>query len=536
VSNLLNIARHVSAVLLEAVSKLKKGWPGLDRREAPALISRGFGCASSPGHPHQQLGLKLLLVAVGIFGTALLATAAEPKEQASDNKQQQEKDRAESLYNLKQIGLAMLNYCATHKSYPPAVYSALQNPANGPVKPFLSWRVLILPFIDERDLYNQFKLDEPWDSDNNKKLIEKMPAIYAAPGSKVVSEFKTVYLTPRGKNTAFPGEKPTRIRDITDGTSKTIMVVEAADEKAVVWTKPDDYEIDEKNPSAGLVGLRPGEFLSVFCDGATRIIPQNVAPRIVKLLFDRNDGQVIDPAVFAAVAPVAVQPPPQNVPADLPVRPVPQVNQAMNQLKQIALAMRTFESVTSMFPSAYAAGNDGKPLLSWRVALLPFLGESELVAQFKLDEPWDSDNNKKLITKMPAVYKAPGSKVATDFKTVYLTVRGDKTPFPGARPVQLSSITDGLAQTIMVVEASDDKAVIWTKPDDFEPDEKNPVAGLVGLRAGGFLAAFCDGHIEALSGDIDLENLRGLFTRNGGEPINGMAANHVKRRAAAPAK
>ena len=211
----------------------------------------------------------ILLVAVGIHSMALLSTAAEPKEQAADNKRQQEKDRAESLNNLKQIGLAMLNYVDTHKSYPPAVYTALQNPANGPGKPLLSWRVLILPFIDERDLYKQFKLDEPWDSENNKKLIAKMPAIYAAPGSKVASEFKTVYLTPRGKNTAFPGEKPTRIKDITDGTSKTMMVVEAADERAVIWTKPDDYDVDEKNPSAGLVGLRPGEFLSVFCDGAT---------------------------------------------------------------------------------------------------------------------------------------------------------------------------------------------------------------------------------------------------------------------------
>jgi hypothetical protein len=467
----------------------------------------------------------------------VLVTAAETKEQAPDSKQQQEKDRAESISNLKEIGLAMLNYVSTHKTYPPAVHCAPQNPANGPVKPLLSWRVLILPYIDQLELYKQFKLDQPWDSDNNKKLISKMPAIYAAPGSKVASQSKTVYLTPRGKNTAFPGEKPTRIKDIIDGTSKTMMVVEAADERAVVWTKPDDYEVDEKNPSAGLVGLRPGEFLSVFCDGATHIIPQNVAPRIVNLLFERNDGQVIDPALFAAVAPAAMQPlQQQNVPADFPVRPAAQRNKAMNQLKQISLAMFNFESVTNTFPSAFAADKAGKPLLSWRVALLPFLGEAQLVAQFKLDEPWDSENNKKLIEKMPEVYKAPGSKAAADFKTVYLTVRGDKTPFPGGRPVQLSSITDGLAQTIMVVEASDDKAVIWTKPDDFEPDDKNPVAGLVGQRGAEFLAAFCDGHIEALPGDIDLDNLRGLFTRNGGEPINGMGVDHVKRRAAAPAK
>ncbi len=484
-----------------------------------------------------RIASAILLVTLGIHGTTLLIAADEPNEQTQAKNQQQEtKDRAESLNNLKQIGLAMLNYCAAHKSYPPAVHTAQPQAGAGELKPLLSWRVLILPYIDELELYKQFKLDEPWDSDNNKKLIEKMPAIFAAPGSKTASQFKTVYLTPRGKNTTFPGEKPIRIKDVTDGTSKTVMVLEAADDKAVVWTKPDDYDVDEKNPSAGLVGLRPGVFFCVFCDGATHIVPQNVAPRIVNLLFDRNDGQVIDPAVFAAVAPAAMQPPPQNALGVVPVRPLAQLTTAMNQLKQISLAMRTFENVANTFPSAFAADKAGKPLLSWRVALLPFLGQSDLVAHFKLDEPWNSENNKKLIEKMPEIYKAPGSKAAADFKTVYLTVRDEKTPFPGGRPVQLSAITDGLAQTIMLVEVSDDKAVIWTKPDDFEPDDKNPAAGLVGLRDGGFLAAFCDGHIEVLPRDIDLDNLRGLFTRNGGEPINGMGADHVKRRPAAPAK
>ena len=63
------------------------------------------------------------------------------------------------------------------------------------------------------------------------------------------------------------------------------------------------------------------------------------------------------------------------------------------------------------------------------MAILPFIGEEELASQFKLDEPWDSENNKKLIERMPEGFKAPGSKASAEFKTVYLSVRGDKSPF-----------------------------------------------------------------------------------------------------------
>jgi len=199
--------------------------------------------------------------------------------------------RAASTNNLKQIGLAMHNHHDSYKGFPAAYSTDKQG------KPLLSWRVKILPFVEQVALYNQFHLDEPWDSEHNKKLIPLMPPVYLAPGS-TAGPGKTNYLTVRGPNTVFPGGKAVGMAEITDGTSNTIMAVEVSDQKAVIWTKPDDFEYDEKNPVAGLVGLRPGGFNAAFCDGSVRFIAAGIDPETLKLLFTRNDGKVIQGGKF----------------------------------------------------------------------------------------------------------------------------------------------------------------------------------------------------------------------------------------------
>ncbi len=194
--------------------------------------------------------------------------------------------------------------------------------------------------------------------------------------------------------------------------------------------------------------------------------------------------------------------------------------QSMNNMKQIALAMFNYLDAKKTFPPAYKAGKDGKPLLSWRVLILPYLEEKDLYQQFNLDEPWDSEHNKKLIDKMPAVYKSPNSAKAAAGKTVYLTVRGEKTVFSGGKGTRIADITDGTSNTIMTVEANDEEAVPWTKPDDFEYDANNPLKGLGGMHPSVFLAGFADGSVRAISNSIDPKMLKALFTRNGNEPID----------------
>ena len=190
------------------------------------------------------------------------------------------------MNNLKQIAVAMFNYHDANRTFPPAYRAGKGG------KALLSWRVLILPFVEQDALYKEFHLDEPWDSEHNKKLIERMPKLYRSPASHAAPGM-TNYLTVRGPNTAFPGDKGITVADITDGTSNTIMAVEVSDKKAVIWTKPDDFEFDEKNPLDGLGGLWPGGFLAAMCDGSVRLIRNSVDPKVLINLFIRNDGNVI---------------------------------------------------------------------------------------------------------------------------------------------------------------------------------------------------------------------------------------------------
>jgi hypothetical protein len=191
-----------------------------------------------------------------------------------------------------------------------------------------------------------------------------------------------------------------------------------------------------------------------------------------------------------------------------------------NNLKQIALAMHIYLSAHSTFPAAYSSSKDGKPLLSWRVQILPYIEQGQLYNEFRLDEPWDSEHNKALISRMPKIYRAPGGKAAKDFKTNYLVPRGDDTMFPGATAIRPAQVPDGLSNTLLIVEADDSHAVTWTKPDDFEVDSSRPKAGIVGLRRGGFIAAFGDGSVRFIKDAVKPATLKALFTRAGGEVID----------------
>ena len=193
---------------------------------------------------------------------------------------------------------------------------------------------------------------------------------------------------------------------------------------------------------------------------------------------------------------------------------------SMNNMKQIMLAMHNYHDANKKFPPAYNADKSGKPLLSWRVLILPMIGQGDLYGQFKLDEPWDSANNKPLIAKMPQVYRSPASK-ATGEKTNYLTVRGKNSVFPGSESVRIADITDGTAFTLVLVEASDEKAVVWTKPDDFEYSDDNPLTGLIGLYPNVFNAAFADGSVRSLPATTVPDILKGLFSKDGSEVVNG---------------
>jgi hypothetical protein len=194
--------------------------------------------------------------------------------------------RMQSTNNLRQLGLAMHNYNDTFGSLPPrAVF-------NKDGKPLLSWRVMILPFIEQENLYKQFHLDEPWDSEHNKKLLAQMPKTYQLPGSKETE--KTFYQAFVGPGAFFEGTKKFRIPvDFPDGTSNTIMLVEAAD--PVPWTKPDDLPFHPDKPLPKLGHHFGNGFNALLCDASVRFVSAKVSEKTLKAAITRNGGEVLGP-------------------------------------------------------------------------------------------------------------------------------------------------------------------------------------------------------------------------------------------------
>jgi hypothetical protein len=193
--------------------------------------------------------------------------------------------------------------------------------------------------------------------------------------------------------------------------------------------------------------------------------------------------------------------------------------QSMNNLKQISLGLLNYETSFNKFPPRAIFDKQGKPLLSWRVTILPYLDQGNLYKAFHLDEPWDSEHNKKLIAQMPPQYRNPSSAAPPGMAT-YLAVSGKGLMFDGSEGRKMAEITDGLSHTIMVVEANDDRAVPWTKPEDWECDPQRPLAGLGSAHPGGFCAACGDGSVHFFSKSIDPKLFYALLTIAGGEVVN----------------
>ena len=204
--------------------------------------------------------------------------------------------------NLRQLGIAMHNHHDTQKNFPAAATFDSKG------QKLLSWRVHLLPFLDQQNLYRQFHIDEPWDSPHNRALIAKMPKVYRTAGHTHEDQHKTCFLVSLGETTLFPGRKTVSLRQVVDGTSNTIMLVQVAAEHAVVWTKPDDITLDPKTPLSGIAGAKPGWFHVALADGSVRSIPTTVDPDLLRRLFVRDDGQPMNwEAVYARRPPQSTE-------------------------------------------------------------------------------------------------------------------------------------------------------------------------------------------------------------------------------------
>lgn len=190
-------------------------------------------------------------------------------------------------------------------------------------------------------------------------------------------------------------------------------------------------------------------------------------------------------------------------------------SQSGNNLKIIGLAMEMYRERDGVLPARAILSADGKPLLSWRVSLLPWLGGAELYKEFHLDEAWDSPHNIALIDKMPMELNTP--KALSRNQTHYLAVVGKGTMFESTDAPKPDEVTDDPNNTIMIVEA--DHAVPWTKPEELEFDAKAPRRSLQGLYPSGAMVLMANGSARLLPKEMDDETVRGLVTKDGNEDV-----------------
>jgi hypothetical protein len=153
----------------------------------------------------------------------------------------------------------------------------------------LSWRVALLPFVDEGELFKQFKLDEAWDSEHNRALLDRMPRIYR--DLRVADRTLTTFQ--RFKNPAF-GDKPLTMIRILDGTSNTLSVIHAPPEQAVPWTRPQDLPFVREDPTRALGKIPADGILAAMFDGSVYKLPADYPSDAWRRLIQPDDGEVVE--------------------------------------------------------------------------------------------------------------------------------------------------------------------------------------------------------------------------------------------------
>ncbi len=192
--------------------------------------------------------------------------------------------KASSKRKLQEIQVALANYHAQHKHFPP---SAVIGPDG---RTLHSWRVEILPLLLRQDLFDRYKMDEPWDSDHNRTLIKDGADVFRVPnGEERNAPDACEYFLVTGPSTLFDGKSTPRASDVRDGTTNTIGLVEA--QRPIPWTKPEDVKYDPKRPLPKLGGFFIDGFHVGFLNSSVVFLPKDIDEKTLRAMFTSAGGE-----------------------------------------------------------------------------------------------------------------------------------------------------------------------------------------------------------------------------------------------------
>ncbi len=237
--------------------------------------------------PRKVPWVRLILpIAIScLLWTLIQPAVSKPREAAR---------RSQCASNLRHIALALRAYHDHHGCFPPAYL------ADASGKPIHSWRTLILPFMDNQEIYDGYKFDELWDGPNNRKLADVNINLYRCPSRLDPKPGLTDYVLIRGPGTAFPGgDKRVTLADVRDKQSETILVAESAD-SGIHWSQPRDLDIDRmsfriNDPSRPGLSSRHNEAVNVIMvNGSYKCLRDGIRPKIVRALITIDGREPLD--------------------------------------------------------------------------------------------------------------------------------------------------------------------------------------------------------------------------------------------------
>jgi hypothetical protein len=198
------------------------------------------------------------------------------------------------------------------------------------------------------------------------------------------------------------------------------------------------------------------------------------------------------------------------------------------QVKNILFAFHFYHEEHGHSPPAYIADANGNPMHSWRVLILPYMGDdgAAVYSAYRFDEPWNGPNNRKLAAKVAEMYRCPNRPPGENpLLTDYVVVVGPDTAFPGTETVTLTDFPDGTKNTILIVEI-ENSDIHWMEPRDLRLEDLSFAANqegtprVAGPHAAGPVAGFADGSVSRLHESLRPQTLRAMLTRRGGEDID----------------